>query len=69
MEKSYWKTDRITGAKLDRLQIALRTSTIMIANTVTQLKRRKLKVVLQFILFSYFKNFTVIQIPSLGSLQ
>ena len=23
MEKSYWKTDRIIGAKLDRLQIAL----------------------------------------------
>ena len=23
MEKSYWKTDRIIGTKLDRLQIAL----------------------------------------------
>ena len=23
MEKSYWKTDRITGTKLDKLQIAL----------------------------------------------
>ena len=23
VEKSYWKTDRIIGAKLDRLQIAL----------------------------------------------
>ena len=30
--------------------------------------RRFIQVVLQFILFSYFKNFTVIQIPSLGSL-
>ena len=23
MEKSYWKTDRIIGAKLDKIQIAL----------------------------------------------
>ena len=30
MEKSYWKTDRIIGAKLDRLNIALTTNTIMI---------------------------------------
>ena len=76
MEKSYWKTDRTTDTKLDKLQIALEVEDIKgdKANTVTQLKRRKvnrrfIQVVSQFILLSCLKNFTIIQILSLGSQQ
>ena len=44
MEKPYWKTDRTTDTKLDKLQIALEAEDIkgVIANTMTQLKRRKM---------------------------
>ena len=60
VEKSYWKTDRTIDTKSDKRQIAsekLKTTRTPIANTVTQLKRRKMskrfiKVVFQFILFS-----------------
>ena len=69
VEKSYWKTDRAVDTKLDKLQ--LRTTRTTIANTVTQLKmnRRFIQVDFQFTLFSYLKNFTIIQIHSLCTRQ
>ena len=70
------KTDRIIYAKLDKLQIALEVEDKKDDNYSEysdSLKRRKMnrrfiQVVFQFILFFQFRNFTIIQILSLGSL-
>ena len=77
MEKSYWKTDRIIDAELDRLQITLEAKYNKDDNDndysdSTEDEKDNLidgSLRLQFILFSYFKNFTLIQIPSVGSFQ
>ena len=55
MERSYWKTDRVIDAKLDKFQIALEDNKDDNGSEYSKrekMNRRFIQVVFQFILFS-----------------